>query len=29
LPFAVELVSWKRMSSDFQRLIKENLTIIN
>ena len=29
LPFLVELVSWKRMSPDFQELIKQDLVAIN
>lgn len=28
LPFLVEVVSWKRMKSSFQELIKDDLTII-
>ena len=28
LPFKVDLVAWKHMSSDFQELIKSNLVLI-
>lgn len=29
LPFVVELVNWKHMRSEFQELIKDDLTVIN